>query len=306
MAAPRYTFTVFTATYNRGHTLHRVYESLKAQTFRDFEWLVVDDGSNDGTGDLVRQWQCKAGFLIRYIWQENGGKHIAVNRGVEEAEGQLFLILDSDDACVPAALERFKYHWDSVATEQKNEFSGITCLTQDPHGNIVGTRFPFDATDSTSLEIRLKYGVTGEKWGFHRTEVMRQFPYPEIEGEKFIAESVVWNRIALRCKTRYVNEALRTVFPTPDSLSTSRYKIMNPKGARYCYRKFVNLDYPIPRRLLLRNYANYVRFSCHASVGLGRQIKDIRSPTYWLAAFPVGYLIHLWDKQLIRARAPSA
>ena len=103
-------FTVFTPTYNRAYTLHRVYESLKAQTYRDFEWLIVDDGSNDNTRELIQKWQNESLFSIRYIYQQNSGKHIAFNRAVREAKGELFLTLDSDDACVEEALERFKYH----------------------------------------------------------------------------------------------------------------------------------------------------------------------------------------------------
>ena len=66
VAAPGagYVFTVFTATYNRAHVLHRVYHSLRAQTFRDFEWLVVDDGSSDGTGALVAGWRAEAECLL--------------------------------------------------------------------------------------------------------------------------------------------------------------------------------------------------------------------------------------------------
>ena len=293
-----YVFTVFTPTYNRAHTLYRVYDSLKAQTFRDFEWLIVDDGSTDGTEALVRQWQCEADFSIRFVAQSNAGKHVAVNRGTLEALGELFLILDSDDRCSPEALERFKYHWDSIPTEEKYQFSAVTSLVQDPDGNIVGSRFPFNPTDSNSLEIRLKYNVTGEKWGFHRTDVLRQFPYPEIEGEKSIPESVVWNRIALRYKTRFVNEALRVYFPTPDSLSSNTVRVSSPKGTRAYYQEAINLDYPISRRQLLRNYMNYVRFSCHSGVGLGGQVSRIRSSVYWLVALPVGFLLFLRDKLL--------
>src|SRR4051794_24520469 len=110
--APRYTFTVFTSTRNRAHTLERPFHSLKAQTFRDFEWLIIDNGSTDGTRELVERFQSEADFPIRYLWQEDAGKHGSLNRGIELAEGELFLILDSDDGCVPEALERFKYNWE--------------------------------------------------------------------------------------------------------------------------------------------------------------------------------------------------
>lgn len=159
----RYTFTVFTPTYNRAHTLHRVYESLALQTLRNFEWLIVDDGSTDNTKELVDKWQNQAGSPIRYIRQDRQGKHVAFNRGVREAYGELFLTLDSDDACVPGALERFKYHWDAIPADKRRAFSAVTVLCKDHHGKPVGTRFPCDPTDSDSLEIRYKYKVKSEK-----------------------------------------------------------------------------------------------------------------------------------------------
>ncbi|MDP5238381.1 glycosyltransferase family A protein [Uliginosibacterium sp. 31-16] len=93
-------FTVFTPTYNRAAVL---YDSLCAQTCRDFEWLIVDDGSTDDTRELVARWQSEAGFSIHYVWQKNGHKKTAMNRGAAEARGELFLTLDSDDACLPDA-----------------------------------------------------------------------------------------------------------------------------------------------------------------------------------------------------------
>lgn len=110
MKSYKYTFTVFTPTYNRWHTLHRVYYSLSSQTFKDFEWLIVDDGSTDDTKNLVQNWQKKSKFTIRYYYQPNLGKTAALNRGVKLALGKLFLILDSDDGCIPKALEKFKYY----------------------------------------------------------------------------------------------------------------------------------------------------------------------------------------------------
>jgi glycosyltransferase involved in cell wall biosynthesis len=293
-----YTFTVFTPTFNRAHTLPRVYESLKAQTYRDFEWLILDDGSTDATEALVRQWQREADFPINYIWQENAGKHLAVNRGVQEARGKLFLILDSDDACVAKALERFEFHWDSIPPHNRNEFTGVTCLAQDPDGNLVGSRFPVDSLDSNSLEVRHKYGVRGEKWGFHRTKVLGQFPYPEVAGEDpYVPPSLVWNRIALRFKMRYVNDVLRIYYPpSPDALRSRRRPVKAPEGARLYYQEFVNLEYPFPELVLLRSYANYVRYSLHGRIGLAAQLSGIRSPLRWLAAFPMGLLQSLRDR----------
>src|SRR5579884_1059571 len=132
-------FTVLTATYNRAYCLPRVYQSLCAQTFRDFEWVIVDDGSTDGTKELVASWKSSF-FPIRYFWKPNAGKHTAINLGVLQAKGELTLILDSDDPCIPTALERFDFHWRQIPNPEK--FANLSCLCARPDGSIVGKPYP--------------------------------------------------------------------------------------------------------------------------------------------------------------------
>jgi len=262
----KYTFTVFTPTFNRAHTLHKVYNSLKKQTFKDFEWLVVDDGSVDNTKALIEYWKSEASFDIRYFYQKNSGKHVAINKGVREAKGKFFLILDSDDACAPETLERFLEHWDSIPNEERKNFSGVSVLCMDAEGKIIGNEFPQSPCDLTYLELMTRYGVVGEKWGFHRTEVLIEFPFPEIPGEKFIPEGLVWNRIGQKYKIRHVNEKLRIYEALSDGLSASsiRIRAKNPLGTRLYYQEFIKL--PVPLLWRLRNLINYIRFSFHACV----------------------------------------
>src|SRR5439155_17624599 len=137
-----------------------------------------DDGSTDNTSELVEEWRAAAKFPIRYYSQENGGKHVAFNRAVALAQGDFFLTLDSDDECVPHALERFLSLWKSISESEREKFSAVTCLCVDQNGAVVGDRFPADIMDSNPLELRFKYRVRGEKWGFQRTDVLRKFPYP--------------------------------------------------------------------------------------------------------------------------------
>jgi glycosyltransferase involved in cell wall biosynthesis len=201
-------FTVFTPTFNRAKTLRRVYDSLHVQSFRDFEWLIVDDGSTDDTHALIDRWQSEAGFSIRYFYQENAGKHVAVNRGVAAANGQFFLILDSDDECVPEALERFLFYWQSIPEADKPRFSGVTCLCEDEQGRLVGSPFPHSPCDSDSIEIRLRYKVKGEKWGFQRTDVMRLFPFPEVRGEsQFRRLTNLFDALARKCSFSVIKGA---------------------------------------------------------------------------------------------------
>ena len=99
--------TVFTPTYNRAYIIETLYRSLQRQSFRDFEWLIVDDGSSDNTEEVVARWQLEGNdFPIRYYKKENGGKCRAINYGVDRAQGKLFFNVDSDDYLTDDALEK--------------------------------------------------------------------------------------------------------------------------------------------------------------------------------------------------------
>jgi putative peptidoglycan lipid II flippase len=291
----RYTFTVFTPSYNRAHTLPRVYESLAAQTFRDFEWLIVDDGSSDNTEDLVRGWQAQASFPIRYVRQPNGGKHVAFNRGVALAEGRFFLTFDSDDACISTALERFLALWESIPAAERDRYSAVTAMCADPAGRPLGDSFPSDVLDSYPIEIETRYRVFGDKWGFQRTDVLRQFPYPEIPGEKFMPEGVVWNRIGRHYRTRYSNELLKIVEYQPEGLSVTkpRLRMQNPQGFRLLYKEYA----ASATRLIwkIRQYVNYIRFSLHAGIGYSRLVGESGSPLLTGLIWPLGYWCYKRD-----------
>lgn len=265
-----YTFTVFTPTYNRAKTLHRVYDSLCAQTFRDFEWLIVDDGSTDNTREQVESWQRHALFPIRYIYQQNAHKKVAHNLGIREAQGELCLTLDSDDACKPQALERLLFHWNSIPKASRAGFSAVTVLCEKESGELVGTRFPADPAggwlDSDSVEMNYRYKVRGEKWGFQRTDVLRQFPFEHEGVTGLIPENVIWERISEQYKTRFVNEALRIYHDGADQVTRARpdqhalghaiaCKSMLEHGARYfLYAPLRLLDIAM----------SFVRFNYHA------------------------------------------
>jgi glycosyltransferase involved in cell wall biosynthesis len=195
--------SIVTPAYNRAGLLPRVYQSLQTQTYRNFEWIIVDDGSADDTGSLVQSWMGAQDFPIRYFRKANGGKHTALNRGVQEARGTLFVVVDSDDWLLPNALEFFRQEWETI--RHRPEFSGVCALFQYQDGAVVGSRFPEDRLVSNAIDLRMRLGVTGDKIGFTRMEIMRRFPFPEDFGRAYVPESLVWNRIAQEFDTVFVN-----------------------------------------------------------------------------------------------------
>ncbi len=260
-----YRFTVFTRTYNRAHTLHRVYDSLVRQTFKDFEWLIVDDGSTDNTHEMVEAWQKIAAFPIRYIWQENQQNKVANNRGIAEAQGELLLFGDSDDEFTPEAMERLDFHWKAMPENIRSKFVGITGLCRTTEGAIVGNRFPSDIFDSDSREAYYRYHIRGDKAGFQHIDVIRQFPYPEnIVG--FVPDGLAWWAIARHYKTRFVNETFRIVHTENDSLGKSTNYKRVADGTSLWTREVLKYDWPwicFDPKDILKTAANYTRFHKH-------------------------------------------
>jgi glycosyltransferase involved in cell wall biosynthesis len=297
------TFTVFTPTRNRAHTLHRVYDSLIAQTLTDFEWLVIDNESSDDTADVIAHWQATAPFPIRYIRQVNRGLTVSWNRAVAEAHGEFLVTLASDDTCYPNALERLQALWATIPEDRRHEFSGVATLCVDEHGRLIGNPFPSSPLDASSLEMRYRFHVRGEKWGCQRLDVMRQFPFPVIEGYVgYVPEGLVWNAIGRRYKERCVNEVLRAFWlDAPVSLARPRFAGDNALGGLMRAEDLLVHDIRFLRHApaeFLKAAMRYSRFSFHLRRGIAdqwRRLPTRRARSLWLAMLPVGAARFAWD-----------
>ncbi len=295
-------FTVFTPTFNRAHTLHRVFDSLVVQTCGDFEWLVIDDGSTDDTPALMDRYQREAAFPVRYLQEPHRGAHHVHNLALRESRGQLLIKLDSDDGCLPEALARFKHHWDQIPASSRESFSGVTGLCRDQNGRLVGSRFPSDPLDCSAAELEYRYKVRGEKWGFLRLDVLNQFPYPEGVSGNFIPESYIWCQVSKHYKTRHINEELRVYWTdAPSLVHGPANPRTNAEGHRLMFKMVLDLEsgwfFTAPLRLL-RAAVQYSRFAFLSGVGVGAQFRDLKSlggRLLWLAALPVGGILRLRD-----------
>jgi glycosyltransferase involved in cell wall biosynthesis len=235
-------FTVFTASYNRAHTIHRVFDSLCAQTIRDFEWLVVDDGSIDNTAALIEAWTETVDFPIRYFRQEHSGKHVARNLAVREARGRFFALVDSDDALVPNALERVSAIWDDIPAEMKSSFCGVLGLCKNQHGEIIGDLFPASPFDSKLAERKYVHRIRGEKWGSSLTKIERTFLFPEISGTQFVPEGMVHLELEKHYKNRAVNEVFRIYYvddADTGATLTKRRSLADNAPGRFCYYAYL-------------------------------------------------------------------
>lgn len=240
--------TIFTPTYNRAYILHQAYESLCRQTMQNFIWLIVDDGSTDETKQLVQTWIEEGKINIRYYYQKNGGKMRAHNWGVTLCDTELFVCLDSDDYFVDNAVETILSTWNSL--EEKSHLAGIVAYKgKDAQHTMFGEVFP-NIRFATLQELYQK-GFFGENTLVHRTDVLLQFPFPEIEGEKFIPEAVVYDKIDQDYCLYVLPKILMVCEYRDDGLSYAieELRLNNPRGwllyyqQRIKYSKFSVLRY---------------------------------------------------------------
>lgn len=246
--------TVFTPVYNRGELLRRAYESLCRQTDTDFEWLVVDDGSTDNTPAVLRDIVAAhgAGFPIRLVTTPNGGKHRAVNRGVAEARGKWFTILDSDDYLTPDAVAVMRRRLEGV--DPARGLAGMVALRVHPDGTTVGTPVDFECRDLHHSQYRVELGIEGDRAEVVATEVMRRYRFPEFPGEKFLREGPVWQQLGTDYRLRYTNDAIYVCDYQPDGLTAkvARLHELNPMGAAWANARALGMPgLPLVKRLKL-------------------------------------------------------
>jgi len=222
--------SVFTPTYNRAYIIESLYSSLKRQTNMDFEWIIIDDGSTDDTEELFKRITSERNnFDVKYQKVSNGGKHRAINEGVLLAKGDLFFIVDSDDYLTDDAIEKIIEVEDSIPNDQKKFFAGVCGEKGFSVEKSVGNTFEHEYLDITSLE-REKYNITGDKAEVFYTDVLRKYPFPEFEGENFVTECVVWDRIAHDgLKLRFFNDIIYICDYLPDGL-TAHYRDLYKKN----------------------------------------------------------------------------
>lgn len=291
--------TVFTPTYNRAHLLPRLYESLCRQTFQDFEWVIVDDGSVDNTKSLSLSLPQREGtfFPIRYFYQENGGKHRAINRGVKEAQGELFLILDSDDSLPPDSLERIAYYYEQIRDDES--FGGVCGYMAHHDGTIIGHGNGAEILDTNSIDLRNKYHVQGDMCEVFRTSVLREIPFPEIPGEKFVPEALVWNRIAQKYKLRVFHHVVYYRDYLDGGLTDKivRIRMKSPVASMMTYAEMTRFDIPFMQKV--KAAINYWRFWC-TTISLPTREEAPRLRWWWYWTWPLGRMMHLRDSRMAR------
>ncbi len=253
------TLTILTPTYNRSDCLPKLYHSLKNQNNRDFLWMIVDDGSKDKTEALVQNWMKEGEVSIRWIRKENGGKHTALNAGIARIQTELTFIVDSDDWLPEDAVSTILHYYRLYPGD--NALCGYSFLRFYPDGRVNEAFFPKEEERSTYVNVRINGGIGGDKAEVFFTEILKRYPFPVFEGEKFLPEDLVWVQMSGPYEMIHINRCIYISDYLEGGLTRSgkRMKLKSPRGmmARSCvYLKdpAVNLKTKLKMALLYNVY----------------------------------------------------
>lgn len=242
--------TILTPTFNRAHTLPRLYASLLRQDSNDFEWLVIDDGSTDNTRELIESYIKEGKVNIRYYYKENGGKHRALNFGVPKAKGEFITILDSDDLMVDGIVEKIISLSKLSLNDEKS--CGISGLKLTFDGKPMGTGINAPFLICSCIALRQKYNFSGEFAEVFKTSIFKNFIFPEFDGEKFLSEGGVLYKIAQSYHLTYYNIGFKYCEYQEDGLTKHFEKSLeaNPCGALILYREMSRYSIKLKYRIL--------------------------------------------------------
>lgn len=279
--------TIFTPAYNRAYILPELYQSLVRQTSQDFEWLIVDDGSSDNTEELVASWINEKKIDIRYFKQTNAGKMAAHNRGAELCASPLFVCIDSDDFLADDAVETILHCKEFII---RDNIAGIIAYKGSNIETPIGNDFPTKLSTFT-LSGLYSIGFKGDTTLVFKTEVIKKYPFPIINNEKFITEAYIYDQIDIDYTYYLVPKVLTICEYRSDGLTLNGMKLVfnNPGGwALYCCQKgnfsnklktqFNKYAWAISY-MLMKHDADFKLYPCHKLV-------------YYLA-FPYGTLLYL-------------
>jgi len=289
------TLTVFTPAYNRAHTIWRTYESLCRQTCKDFEWLVVDDGSTDNTKDLVESWIAEGKIPIRYIYQQNQGMHGAHNTAYRNITTPLNICIDSDDYMPDDAVEKILACWREHGSDK---FAGLVGLDVFEDRRVIGTKFP-DDMKTTTIQGLYEAGGWGDKKMVYRTEVIKRYPeYPLFEGERYVGLAYKYMLIDQDYELITLNEPLVIVEYQQDGSSFNMYKQYwnNPRGSAFYRIAEMKTTRRFKRKLMVCTHYVSSSIICHN----WRFIQESPLKLLTILCIPSGIALYFFIRNKVR------
>jgi len=285
--------TIFTPAYNRGNLLKRLYESLCNQELQNFEWVIVDDGSVDDTESVVEEFKQENKIPIYYHKQQNSGKHIAINKGAEMANGKLFFIVDSDDYLTKNATEIIAGKYQLI--ENNDEYAGISGRKGYSETQYIGSQIDYDDIHANALDFRYRHGMQGDMAEIIRTDIIRQYPFPVIENEKFCTEGILWYSVALKYKFLWFKDIIYIAEYLEGGLTDSivRIRKQSPNYSILFYSSLAKM--PVPFKEKFKATINFWRFAKYSDKKFTEKLK-MTNIYLSVITLPIGYLFAIKDK----------
>lgn len=279
--------TVFTPTYNRKELLERTYKSLIVQTSKNFIWLIVDDGSSDGTEEVVNLWKKQDnGFEIVYVYKQNGGMHTAHNLAYKNITTELNVCIDSDDMMPPNAIELIEEFWLKNKCE---DVAGIVALDSDFEGNILGGKIDSKIKKATTLELYNKYKTTGDKKFIYRTDIITSVEeYPEYPGEKLVPLGYKYNLVAKSYPMLILNEVVCLVEYQASGSTNNIIKQYVKSCNGYADSKCLNLSFKQNFKREIKDVLLYI--ACSIIARRKNIVKNSPKKFLTVILFPLGFI----------------
>lgn len=292
--------TILTPTYNRVHLLNNLYESLLKQTSYDFEWLIIDDGSEDNTCEYIKKLPKKP-FSIRYYFKENGGKCRAINYAHDKIKGQYVFFVDSDDTLMPDAVETILKDWRhynaesniAVISYQRRRCSDSSSISAE------GNRIDYYIDDD--IHYLVNKGVVGDRAETLRTDVLIKYPFPEFQNEKFMSEGWLWNNLASKYQTVYRTYSLYICEYLEGGLTKSgrALRMRSPQGMMENCKSFFQPDTCV--KIQLKEMLLYCVYALCSSNNLLDDLKKSNRPWRIALMMPLGFVLYLyWKNKYLR------
>lgn len=293
--------TVCTPTYNRGNLLERLFDSLSRQSQLPFEWVIIDDGSVDQTKEIVAGFVTRSPFPIVYQYQENSGKHIAMNQAAKIAGGDLFFVVDSDDYLVDNALELIGDEWllvQNLPVEARSKIIGIGANRIFPTGVVVGNTPFYQKLDTDLLTYRYILNVKGDKAEAYVLDVVKNNPFPQIKGETFCPEALVFYRLAHEgFQLRFINESVYVCEYLEGGLTQNGLNTIKrgPKATILHMASIANYQ-EVPLKVRIKHAILFWRFSFLAgNCSFTDKVKMLQNKLF-LLFYSVGMLFYIKDR----------
>lgn len=291
MAGYKYKFTVFTPCYNSAPYIDRIKETIEGQTYRNFEWIVVNDASTDNTSELLKNLIKTIDIPVKFFDLKNNQMLAAnYNLAVEHAEGEIFVITGHDDTYMPDMLTIYNELYDKYDSD---EIGGIVgrCITQ--YGKITPPEFIKPIMSYWEYGVDKKGNYTGEAPRAIKTDVLRKYmPFdPEEKLNPPIEELMACDGYKFITTNNIVRKYYYAMSEDSLCFSANKYRLHTWRRNLLYINKFqFYIPWPIKRRL--RAIIDY----SYSSVQMEYTIKKALSPlehdkVLVLLAYPVAHFL---------------